>query len=90
MEECKAVNTPMNQKKKLSKNDGADKIEEAYYRSLIGCLMYLTATRPDIRFAISLLSRFMDCPNKMHFNAVKIILKNVKGTVDFGVKLRKC
>ena len=56
MEECKAVSTPMNQKEKLSKEDGVDKVDEGYYRSLIGCLMYLTATRPDILFAVSLLS----------------------------------
>ena len=50
MEECKVVSTPMNQKEKLSNEDGADKIDEGYYRSLIGCLMYLTATRPNILF----------------------------------------
>ncbi|TYK23235.1 Retrovirus-related Pol polyprotein from transposon TNT 1-94 [Cucumis melo var. makuwa] len=42
------VSTPMNQKEKLCKEDGADKVDEGYFRSLIGCLMYLTATRPDI------------------------------------------
>jgi len=55
MEECKAVSTPMNQKEKLSKEDGVDKVDEGYYRSLIGCLMYLTTTRPDILFIVSLL-----------------------------------
>ena len=52
MEECKTTNTPMNQKEKLSKEDGIDKVDEGYFKSLIGCLMYLTATRPDILFAI--------------------------------------
>ncbi|PKI56088.1 hypothetical protein CRG98_023520 [Punica granatum] len=47
MEECKSVSTPMNQKEKLQKNDGADPADGARYKSLIGCLMYLTATRPD-------------------------------------------
>lgn len=45
--DCKAVSTPMNQKEKLYTNDGADKVDEGYYRRMIGCLMYLTATRPD-------------------------------------------
>ncbi|KAL4036909.1 hypothetical protein IC575_000487 [Cucumis melo] len=45
MDECKAVSTPMNQKEKLCKEDGADKVDEGYFRSLIGCLMYLTTTR---------------------------------------------
>ncbi|KAL4038573.1 hypothetical protein IC575_002195 [Cucumis melo] len=48
MDESKAVSTPMNQKEKLCKQDGADKVDEGYFMSLIGCLMYLTATRPDI------------------------------------------
>ncbi|OIT39224.1 putative mitochondrial protein, partial [Nicotiana attenuata] len=54
MEDCKEMGTPMNQKEKLSKNDGADKVEEAYFRSLVSCLMYLTATRPDILYAVSI------------------------------------
>lgn len=90
MEECKSVSTPMNQKEKFNKVDGADKIDEGYYRSLIGCLMYLTATRPDILFAISLLSRFMHCASEMHLKATKRILRYVKGTIDYGVKFEKC
>ena len=51
MEECKSVSTPMNQKEKFSKEEGVDNIDEGYYGSLIGCLMYLTTTRPNILFA---------------------------------------
>jgi len=90
MEECKATSTPMNQKEKLSKNDGADKIDEGYFRSMIGCLMYLTTTKPDILFAISLLSRFMHGANELHLRAAKRILRYVKGTVSYGVKFEKC
>ena len=42
------MTTPMNVKEKLCKEDGADKVDEAIYKSLIGFLIYLTATRPDI------------------------------------------
>ncbi|XP_050896117.1 secreted RxLR effector protein 161-like [Lathyrus oleraceus] len=90
MEECKAVSTPMNQKEKLSKEDGVDKVDEGYYRSLIGCLMYLTATRPDILFAVSLLSRFMHCASEMHLKAARRVLRYIKGTVDYGVKFESC
>jgi len=90
MEEYKAVSTPMNQKEKLSKEDGADKVDEGYYRSMIGCLMYLTATRPDILFVVSLLSRFMHCASEMHLVAARRILRYVKGTVDYGVKYESC
>ncbi|KAJ8764765.1 hypothetical protein K2173_009165 [Erythroxylum novogranatense] len=90
MENCKAVNTPMNQKEKLSKEDGSDKVDEGYYRSLIGCLMYLTATRPDILFPVSLLSRFMHCSSEVHLQTAKRVLRYIKGTVNCGVKFTKC
>ncbi|KAJ8769439.1 hypothetical protein K2173_002929 [Erythroxylum novogranatense] len=54
MDECKSVDTPMNQKEKLQKEDGAERVDEGVYRSLIGCLMYLTSTRPDILYPMSL------------------------------------
>jgi hypothetical protein len=80
----------MNQKEKLSKNDGADKVDEGYFRSMIGCLMYLTTTRPDILFVVSLLSRFMHGASELHLRAAKRILRYVKGTVNYGVKFEKC
>ncbi len=52
--------------------------------------MYLTVTRPDILFAVSLLSRFMHCPSEMHLTAAKRILWYGKGTVDYGVKFKRC
>lgn len=51
----------MNQKEKLSKEDGADKVDEGYYRSLIGCLMHLIATRPDILFIVILILIYAMC-----------------------------
>lgn len=70
--------------------DGADKVDKGYYRSLIGCFMYLTATRPDILFVVSLLSRFMYCTSEMHLRAAKRILRYIKGTIEYGVKFEKC
>lgn len=86
MMECKPTTTPMNQKEKFCKEDGAEKVDEGLYRSLIGCLMYLTATRPDIMNAVSLLSRYMHCASEIHFQAAKRIVRYVKGTVDYGLK----
>ncbi|XP_038904259.1 uncharacterized mitochondrial protein AtMg00810-like [Benincasa hispida] len=48
IDECKVARTPINQKEKLCKEDGVVKVDEGYFRSLIGFLMYLTTTRPDI------------------------------------------
>ncbi|RVX01687.1 Retrovirus-related Pol polyprotein from transposon RE1 [Vitis vinifera] len=86
MEECKSTSTPMNQKEKFCKEDGAEKVDEGLYRSMIGCLMYLTATRPDIMHAVSLLSRYMHCASEIHFQAAKRVIRYVKGTVDYGIK----
>ncbi|RVW24361.1 Copia protein [Vitis vinifera] len=63
MEECKPTSTPMNQKKKFCKEDGAEKADEGLFRSMIGCLMYLTSTRPDIMYVVSLLSKFSQVKN---------------------------
>ena len=90
MEDCKDINTPMNQKEKFSKEDGTEKVDEWLFRSLIGCLMYLTATRPDIMFAVSLLSRFMNCASEVHFIAAKRILRYIKGTINYGIKYSCC
>ncbi|CAL5377981.1 unnamed protein product [Camellia sinensis] len=66
MEECKPTTTPMNQNKKFCKEDGAEKVDERLYGSLIGYLMYLTATKPDIMHAVSLLSSdWTGCVNDM-------------------------
>ncbi|XP_022741903.1 uncharacterized protein LOC111293435 [Durio zibethinus] len=48
MENCKPVNTPLAQNEKLIKENGANKADGSIYRSLVGCLLYLTTTRPDI------------------------------------------
>ena len=47
--------------------------------------MYLTATRPDILFAVSILSRFMHCASEVHFQATKRVVRYIKGTLDYGV-----
>ena len=86
MEECKPTAIPMNQKEKFCKEDGAKKVDERLYKSLIGCLTYLNVTRPDSMHAVSLLSRYMQCANEIHFQGAKRILRYVKGTVDYGIR----
>ncbi|RVW99438.1 putative mitochondrial protein [Vitis vinifera] len=89
MEECKPTTTPMNQKEKFCKEDGAEKINEELYKSMIGCLMYLTTTRPDIVHVVNLLSRFMHCANEIHLQAAKDIMRYINGTIDFGIKFKQ-
>ncbi|XP_015086982.1 uncharacterized protein LOC107030097 [Solanum pennellii] len=80
----------MNKKEKLTKDDGVERVQEGSNRILIGCLMYLTATMPDILNDVSVLSRFMNHSSEFHKQAAKGVLRYVKRTMDFGVKFRKC
>lgn len=89
MEDCKAMPTPLNQKGKLRKDDGADKVDEVHYKSLVGGLMYLSATRLDIQYAINMLSRFMHCASSTHLTDTKRVLRYIKGTIEFSAKFRK-
>ncbi|KAK5786534.1 hypothetical protein PVK06_041171 [Gossypium arboreum] len=89
MSKCKFVSTPVALEEKLSSINEHDRVDEKEYRSLVGCLLYLTATRPDILYAVSLLSRFMHCCNVAHFKATKRVLRYVKGTLGYGVKFER-
>ena len=89
MESCKAIETPMQTKEKFSKDDGSPKMTENLYKSLIGCLMYLTASRLDIVQAVSLLSRFMDCASEEHMQAAKRILSMLKELLIMALSMLK-
>ena len=68
---------------------GIDKADDFVYRSIIGSLLYLSATRPDIMFVASLLSRFMHSPSQVHFRAAKRVLRYIRGTTDYGLYFLK-
>lgn len=89
MENCKPVSTPMAIGIKLSSQEEHESVCETDYRSLVGCLLYLTATRPDILFAVSMLSRFMHCCNQQHYKAGKRVLRYIKGTLNHGIQFRR-
>ncbi|XP_016730871.1 uncharacterized mitochondrial protein AtMg00810-like [Gossypium hirsutum] len=89
MSKCKSAGTPVALGEKLSSTSEHYRVDEKGYRSLVCCLLYLTATRQDIMYAVSLLSRFMHCCNVAHFKAVKRVLRYVKGTFNSGVKFEK-
>ena len=82
---CKTVATPLVVNEKMKKEDGSEKADASRFRSLIGSLLYLTATRPDIMYATSLLSRFMQNPTQIHYGAAKRILRYLQGTKDYGI-----
>ena len=74
---------------KLSKDVDGVAIDESYYKQIVGSLMYLTATRPDIMYSVSLISRYMAKPTELHLQAAKRILRYLKGTFDYGIMYKK-
>jgi hypothetical protein len=85
MEECNPAETTIPLGTKLSKNDEGPTVDSTLYKSLVGSLLYLTATRPDIMYATSLVSRFMESPKDSHWKMAKQILRYVAGTLNFGL-----
>eukprot|EP01018_Ginkgo_biloba_P031551 Gb_16945 [translate_table: standard] len=75
MEDCKPACTPMETGTKLSVQDEGVKIDGTLYRQLVGSLIYLTTTRPDITFVVGIVSRFMAEPKQSHWLAAKRILR---------------
>ncbi|KAA3466663.1 hypothetical protein EPI10_001737 [Gossypium australe] len=59
MENCKPTNTHIAQGEKLTSKEDVEKVDETNYRSLVGCLLYLIASRPNIMFVVCLSSRYM-------------------------------
>ncbi|KAK5826230.1 hypothetical protein PVK06_021146 [Gossypium arboreum] len=89
MLKCKATSTTVAIGEKLSSQCDFEKVSESTYGSLVGCLLYLIATRPNIMFAVSLLSRFMHCCNEKHFQDAKRVLRYIKGTKSSGMLFSK-
>lgn len=88
MLECKPSSTPIAAKAQLSANDGDLLHDPSEFRRLVGCLQYLTLTRPDIAFAVNSVAQFMSAPREPHLIAVKRILRYLKGSLDFGIPIR--
>ncbi|CAL1358011.1 unnamed protein product [Linum trigynum] len=85
MDECEPCATPMELNLKLRQSDGDLLPDGSSYRSLVGSLIYLTHTRPDISYAVQVVSQFMSAPHTTHMVAVCRILRYLRGTTDVGM-----
>jgi hypothetical protein len=74
---------------KLSKDVGELLEDETMYPKLVGSLIYLVLTRPNIAYVVGVVSRFIQNPRKPHLEAVRRILRYVKGTSNFGILYEK-
>ncbi|KAM2723556.1 hypothetical protein EV1_026500 [Malus domestica] len=89
MLECKPTLTPMEPNAKMCAHEGKDLEDATMYRQLVGSLIYLTLTRPDISYAVGVMSQYMQNPKKPHLEAVRRILRYVKSTIDYGLLYKK-
>jgi len=85
MENCKPLPTPVATGTKLSKDDEGSDVNPTLFKRLVGSLMYLTATRPDIMQGVSLIFRFMETPKDTHWSGGKRIMRYIVGTTDCGI-----
>jgi len=85
MEDCSPMSTSMTTDCKLSKDDDSPPVDATHYRSTIGALLYLTATRLKITQAVGMVGRFQSTPKQSHLLAVKRIQRYLKGTHDFSL-----
>ncbi|XP_050908075.1 uncharacterized mitochondrial protein AtMg00240-like [Lathyrus oleraceus] len=89
MDSCKAMSTPMGFETYVDQDESGVLIDITKYRRMIGSLLYLTASRPDIMFNVCLCARFQANPKESHLTAVKRIMKYLKGTTNVNLWYRK-
>lgn len=85
MADCKPTKYPMEPTEQIHKDEKGRRVDSTEYKSIVGGLRYLIHTRPDLSFAVGIVSRYMERPTVMHWNAVKRILRYLKGTVNYGL-----
>ncbi|GJR36578.1 putative ribonuclease H-like domain-containing protein [Tanacetum coccineum] len=83
--DVKTASTPMETQKPLLKDEDGEEVDVYLYRSMIGSLMYLTSSRPDIMFAVCACARYQVNPKVSHLHAVKRIFRYLKGQPKLGL-----
>jgi hypothetical protein len=86
MTECKSMPTPMVMDLKNMSDTDSGEIDPHLYKQLIGSLMYLVNTRPDICYAVNVLSKFMSQPRQTHWIAAKHVFRYLRGIVGYGLR----
>ena len=89
LESASSVRTPMSPNVKLTVDLLGKNIDSSLYRSMIGSLLYLTTSRPDISYSEGVCARYQANPKESHMIALKRIIRYVKTTADFGVWYNK-
>ncbi|GKF60236.1 hypothetical protein Tco_0177022, partial [Tanacetum coccineum] len=79
------MDIPMVEKSKQDEDKEGKSVDPSHYRGMIGTLLYLTASRPDLQFAICKCARYQARPTKKHLHAVKRIFRYLRGTINRGL-----
>ncbi|GJY24289.1 retrovirus-related pol polyprotein from transposon TNT 1-94 [Tanacetum coccineum] len=85
IDSCDPVDTPMVEKSKLDEDTLGKVVDPTHYRCMVGTLMYLTSSRPDLVYAVCMCARYQARPTKKHLHAVKRIFWYFKGTINRGL-----
>ena len=85
MSQSKVAKTPMSSTLSLDKDQTGKSVNQMEFRGMIGSLLYLTASRPDIMFNVCMCARFQADPKESHLTAVKRIFRYLNGTKDLGL-----
>ncbi|XP_019053103.1 PREDICTED: uncharacterized protein LOC109114618 [Nelumbo nucifera] len=89
MKNCNSTTTLVETGLKLVKNPAGKGVDSTLYKQMVGSLMYLTATRPNLMYVVSLISRYMEQPKDIHLLAAKRILRYLRGTTELGLLYKK-
>ncbi|GKB33154.1 retrovirus-related pol polyprotein from transposon TNT 1-94 [Tanacetum coccineum] len=85
MESCDPMDTPMVEKSKLDEDTQGKAVDPTHYCGMVGTLMYLTSSRPDLVYAVCMCARYQARPTEKHLHAVKRIFRYLRGTVNQGL-----
>jgi hypothetical protein len=85
MAELKPASTPISSAASLGPDEDGEAVDQREYKSMIGSLLYLTATRPVIQFTVGLCASFQASPRSLHRTTVQRIFRYLKHTLEFGI-----
>nr|GEW04859.1 retrovirus-related Pol polyprotein from transposon TNT 1-94 [Tanacetum cinerariifolium] len=85
LDKCDQVDTLMMERSKLDEDRSGIPVNQTHYRSMIGSLMYLTASRPDLVFAVFMCDRYQSRPTKKNLKAVKRVFRYLQRTINMGL-----
>ncbi|GJV54122.1 hypothetical protein Tco_1449863 [Tanacetum coccineum] len=85
MGSCEPVDTLMVEKSNLDEDTQGKAVDPTHYRGMVGTLMYLTSSRPDLVYAVCMCARYQARPTEKHLHVVKTIFRYLRGTINRGL-----